>query len=103
MVQNGFMGEHMNILENDLSEVKYKWDEGDYHSCEINDLGRNHVIWEIVVCCSIGKLSKDFTYYKILYEGELEGGCEDFEDVVDEFVRVQPTMKLVRVYEEVKC
>ena len=93
----------MNILENDLAEVKYKWDEGNYHSCEIDDLGRNHVIWEIVICCDSCKLPKDFTYYKILYEGELEGGCEEFEDVVDEFVRVQPTMKLVRVYEEVKC
>ena len=102
MVQNGFTGEHMNILENDLSEVKYKWDEGDYHSCEIYDLGRRDVVWEIVICCDSYKLPKDFTYYKILYEGELEGGCEEFEDVVDEFVRVQPTMKLVRVYEEVK-
>ena len=61
-----------------------------------------NVVWEIVICCDSYKLPKDFTYYKILYEGELEGGCEDFEDVVDEFVRVQPTMKLVRVYEEVK-
>lgn len=102
MVQNGFMGECMNILEHDLSEVKYKWDEGTYHSCEIHDLGRNHAIWEIVICCHIGRLSKDFTFYKILYEGELEGGCEYFEDVMAEFVRVQPTMKLMCVYEEVK-
>ena len=96
------MGEHMSILENDLSEVTYKWEEGDWYSCEIHDLGRNHVIWEIVVCCDKDRVSKDFTYYKILYEGELEGGCENFEDIADEFVRVQPTMKLVRVYEEVK-
>ena len=102
MVQNGFMGEHMNILENDLSEVKYKLDEGDYHSCEIDDLGRHDIIWEIVICCDKARVSKDFTYYKILYEGDIENGCVDFEDVVDEFVRVQPTMKLVRVYEEVK-
>ena len=92
----------MNILEYDLSEVKYKWDEGDYHSCEIHDLGRHDAILEIVICCNIGKLSKDFTYYKILYEGDIESDCLDFEDIIDEFVRVQPTMKLVSVYEEVK-
>ena len=102
MVQNGFMGEYMNILETDLSTVRYKWERGIFNSCEFRSLGRHGIIWEFVISCDIGKLSKDFTYYKILYEGDIESDCLDFEDIIDEFVRVQPTMKLVSVYEEVK-
>ena len=96
------MDEHMSILESDLSTIEYKWEQGDFHSCEVYDLGRHNIIYEIIILCDIGKLSKDFTYYKILYEGDLECGYNPFGDIVDDFVRVQPTMKLTKVYEEVK-
>lgn len=89
----------MSILENDLSTVEYKWEQCDYHSCKVYDLGRHDVIYEIIILCDIGKLSKDFTYYKILYEGDLECGYNPFGAVVDDFVQVKPTMKLTKVYE----
>ena len=88
------------ILEIDLAEMKYKWEQGEFHSCQIHDEGRMSLIYEIIIAANIGKLSKDFTYYKILYEGDLEEDC-DFDEVKDDFVRVQPKMKLQRVWEEV--
>ena len=92
----------MSILERDLSTVEYKWEQGDFHSYKVYDLGRHNVIYEIVILCDIGKLSKDFTFYKILYEGDLECGYNPFSDVVEEFVQVKPIEKLVTVYEELK-
>lgn len=89
------------ILENDLSEVKYKWEQSDFHYCEIYDEGRMNLIYEIIIAANIGKLSKDFTYYKILYEGDLYNNC-DFDEVKDKFVLVQPKMRLQRVWEVVK-
>lgn len=89
----------MNILENDLVEVEYKWENGDFHSCEIHDLGRHDVIYEIIIICNIDE-PDDLRYYKVLYEGELEG-WNPFDDVKDDFVRVHPTRKLVTIYEEV--
>lgn len=88
------------ILENDLSEVKYKWEQGDFHYCEIYDEGTMSLIYEIIIDVNIGRLSKDFAYYRILYEGDLDGDY-DFEEVKDDFVRVQPKMKLQRVWEKI--
>lgn len=90
-----------NILENDLSEVKYKWEQGDFHYCDIYDEGRMNLIYEIIIAANIGRLSKDFTYYRILHEGDLDDNC-DFDEVKGEFVRVQPKMRLQRVWEVIK-
>lgn len=83
----------MNILQEDISELELKWDNGAFHSVEIKDLGRHNVIWEIIT-------QVNANYYKVLYEGDLEG-WEPFEDVKDDFVRVKPETKLVECWEEV--